>query len=207
MSNGFETILLRVESAEYLTLAVGCFLLLVGFLGCYGAGKESSWMLTIFIIIMIVIILAEVAAPILAFIYYPEIESFMENRVETYDRDSAEADAVFNVEFIDQLQVGLQCCGWSSSDDYSDGPLPPSCCKSFTQESLESRKQNPITCHTSSYDMGCEHRLVRGTTVIGFVALGCLFAELLAVVCACCICNKQDNDKFRSFSQQMNVMT
>ena len=34
---------------------------------------------------MVLIILVEVAAPILAFIYYPEIDMFMQTRVETYD--------------------------------------------------------------------------------------------------------------------------
>lgn len=95
-------------------------------------------------------------APILAFIYFPEIEKFMENRVKTYNSNSTDAEDLFNVEFIDQLQVGLQCCGWDSPEDYVNGPLPPSCCKSFTQETLESRKQNPITCEKSSYDTGCE---------------------------------------------------
>ena len=55
----FHAILIKVESAEYITLAVGVFLMLVGFLGCCGAGKESSWMIKLFIAIVVLLILGQ----------------------------------------------------------------------------------------------------------------------------------------------------
>ena len=33
---------------------------------------------------------------------------------------------VMNVEFIDQVQSSLRCCGWEDFDDFN-GDLPPSC--------------------------------------------------------------------------------
>jgi len=126
VSDNLQVILVRVESAEYITLCVGLFLVLVGFLGCCGAAKDSKWMLQLFITVLIILILAEVVAPILAFTYYPEIENFMVDRFQGYNMNSTESQDVLNVEFIDQVQSSLRCCGWEDFDDFN-GNLPPSC--------------------------------------------------------------------------------
>ena len=105
MSENLQVILVRVESAEYITLCVGLFLVVVGFLGCCGAAKDSKWMLQLFITVLIILILglnslinrffkiylAEVVAPILAFTYYPEIENFMITRFQDYNMNSTES--------------------------------------------------------------------------------------------------------------------
>ena len=54
----------------------------------------------------------------MAFIYYPQVDEFMKQRVENYDPNSTEADDIFNKEFVDQLQNSFQCCGWKGLEDF-----------------------------------------------------------------------------------------
>ena len=78
MSDNLQVILVRVESAEYITLCVGLFLVLVGFLGCCGAAKDSKWMLQLFITVLIILILGlnkNYALLITSFIFFKLILS------------------------------------------------------------------------------------------------------------------------------------
>ena len=54
----------------------------------------------------------------MAFIYYPQVDEFMQQRVENYNPNSTEADDIFNKEFVDQLQNSFQCCGWKGLQDF-----------------------------------------------------------------------------------------
>ena len=54
----------------------------------------------------------------MAFIYYPQVDEFMQQRVENYNPNSTEADDIFNKEFVDQLQNSFQCCGWKGLEDF-----------------------------------------------------------------------------------------
>ena len=101
---------------------------------------------------------AEIVAPILAFTYYPEIEEFMNDRFTSYNISSMNPEHKMNVEFIDQLQSGLQCCGWDDKEVYGNS-IPPSCCEEFNRESLEDRLQNPIQCSSKAYKEGCEVKM------------------------------------------------
>ena len=55
----FYAILIRVESAEYITLAVGLLLMLVGVVGCIGTATNSKCLLKTFIAISVVLILGQ----------------------------------------------------------------------------------------------------------------------------------------------------
>ena len=114
---------------------------LIGFLGCCGAAKKNKCMLNIFASIMVLLILgllcsidselansvyanfilAEIACVIVAFVYYPQVDQFMKERVAAYNENATEPDDVFNKEFVDQLQTNFECCGWETATEYDQG--------------------------------------------------------------------------------------
>merc|ERR1719378_1560142 len=114
-------------------------------------------MLNIFSGVMILLIVAEIAAVVMAFIYYPQVDEFMQQRVENYNPNSTTADDIFNKEFVDQL--------------------PDSCCTDNNEVGICSAE--------SAYQEGCESQIQKGTAIIGGVAAGCIVLELIALVSAC----------------------
>uniref|UniRef100_A0A8C4Y5A0 Tetraspanin n=1 Tax=Gopherus evgoodei TaxID=1825980 RepID=A0A8C4Y5A0_9SAUR len=56
--------LMQLINVGYLCIAVGTFLLLMGFLGCCGAMKESKCMLLLFFVIILILFIAEVAGAV-----------------------------------------------------------------------------------------------------------------------------------------------
>uniref|UniRef100_A0A8C8S245 Tetraspanin 8 n=1 Tax=Pelusios castaneus TaxID=367368 RepID=A0A8C8S245_9SAUR len=61
-------------SAVDLMIAVGCIIMILGFLGCCGAMKESQCMLLLFFIGLLLILILQVIAGILGAVYKSQIE-------------------------------------------------------------------------------------------------------------------------------------
>lgn len=181
----FLEIISMVQSALYFSLVTGVLMFLIGFLGCCGAAKKNKCMLNIFAVIMIILILAEIACAVMAFVYYPTVNEFMQERINTYQPSPTEPDAIFNKEFVDQLQSNFKCCGWVNHEDYQDNnsvtDLPASCCDGVN------------TCQTPQFAEGCEAQVQKGIAIIGGIAAGCVLIELIALVSACLI-KKKDKE-------------
>merc|ERR1712233_70700 len=175
--DAFNDIIGVVSGALYFSLAIG-------FLGCCGAAKKNKCMLNIFASIMVLLILAEIACVIVAFVYYPQVDQFMKERVAAYNENATEPDDVFNKEFVDQLQTNFECCGWETATEYDQG-VPDSCCAD-ANDTNSAGECNP-------FDAGCEDQLKKGTAIIGGVAAGCVVLEIFALMSACVI-RKQDKE-------------
>ncbi|XP_058536687.1 tetraspanin-1 [Ochotona princeps] len=65
LSNDFA----QLVNVGYFLIAAGAVLLVLGFLGCYGAHKESRCALMMFFIILLVIFIAEIAAAVVVLVY------------------------------------------------------------------------------------------------------------------------------------------
>uniref|UniRef100_A0A8C3Q9P7 Uncharacterized protein n=1 Tax=Geospiza parvula TaxID=87175 RepID=A0A8C3Q9P7_GEOPR len=61
--------ILQVVNVAYLLIVIGAILLVIGFLGCYGAQKESKCLLMMFFSVMLIIFIAEVAAAVVALVF------------------------------------------------------------------------------------------------------------------------------------------
>uniref|UniRef100_A0A4W5MGH5 Tetraspanin 34a n=1 Tax=Hucho hucho TaxID=62062 RepID=A0A4W5MGH5_9TELE len=61
----------QLANVAYLLIGVGGVLLIMGFLGCCGAMKESRCMLMLFFIIILIIFIAEVAACVVVLVFKP----------------------------------------------------------------------------------------------------------------------------------------
>ncbi|EDV29608.1 uncharacterized protein TRIADDRAFT_52174 [Trichoplax adhaerens] len=123
-------------SALYILLGVGILIVLIGFVGCYGAMKGSRCLLGIYSVILIVIVLAEITLGIIAFVFKGDFEAglavTMKPFLQKYDTD------VGIKHIVDGVQQNLECCGaqnytqwfntsWASKQKYRDS-VPSSCC-------------------------------------------------------------------------------
>lgn len=189
----FEDMLTYVDASLYFAMAVGAFMVLVGFLGCAGAAFKNSCLLNTFAAIMILLILAEIAVTILSFVKYPIFSEFMQKRFDGYEMDQTNLlnaqsqvnpDEAFNNEFVDILQKNLVCCDWTEQNATAT-QYPLSCCQTpkTPNDAVLLECTDP---HTST----CESVVKKAGLIIGGIAAGCLVLEVLATVCACCITRK-----------------
>jgi len=136
-------------SAAYVLIVCGAVILIIGFLGCCGAIKESKCMLGTFFALLLIIFIIPLVGAILAFVFQDRVTSFLKTEMESslqakYGSDQAITDA------WDSAQENFKCCGvtgnytsmtsWylykSNSTWFAGQPnnaskayVPKSCCK------------------------------------------------------------------------------
>lgn len=179
--------LARLASVSYLLIALGAVLLVIGFLGCCGAVRESRCMLMTFFIILLIIFLAEVAAAVLIFVYRSEAEDILrgledeivKNLEETYSSNDT-------VPAWDNMMNDIKCCGFNKYTDFGNKTgqsYPPACCNA----SLVVGGKDCTAAMAKKSDIpGCfEHILqliMDNAVIIGGVAVGIIGLEVAAMV-------------------------
>lgn len=176
----------QVLNVGYLLIAVGGVLLLLGFLGCCGAMKESKCMLLLFFILVLLVFIAEVAGAVVILVFKPLAKDLIKKLgVETvksiqegYGQNS-DVTALWN-----STMETLKCCGFNNYTDFIDSPFvnatgnyPVPCCSSSP-----CAKGNAQTSAVS----GCLDKLImlidENAVVIIAVALGIAVLEISAMV-------------------------
>ncbi|XP_028409457.1 CD151 antigen-like isoform X2 [Dendronephthya gigantea] len=185
------------KTSANVMLAAGSVVMVVGFLGCCGAVRESKCMLGWYFAFLFLIFGAEITAGILAFVYKDEVKVEMKKEMNNLMNKhyGFNHETTFD---IDHLQTELKCCGvrsyrdWNNSiwhEDNMNKMVPPSCCKSDS---------NKPTCYQKStfdlaniYTNGClseledfvqKHLMVIGATG---VAISCI--QLLGMMFSCAL--------------------
>ncbi|XP_016125819.1 CD9 molecule b isoform X1 [Sinocyclocheilus grahami] len=99
----------------YILIVAGAIMMVVGFLGCCGAIRESACMLGLFFMFLLIIFAAEVAAGIWGLSNQDKIvmdlQQFYTQTFNTYKDTKQEALK----ETLRAIQYGLQCCGTSGT--------------------------------------------------------------------------------------------
>jgi len=197
------------EAATILLIVVGAFILLVGFLGCCGACQESSCMLGLFAGLMIVIVLLQIVAAILAVVFQNEVENGLKDHLseEMKTKMTNDSSDPFT-HAVNQMQMELKCCGTTNYGDYGvdstiqnqTGKLvPKSCCQAALPPNGDPTLSDAdwVTC---SGDLpgrtkdGCYETLVawlknHAVIVIG-VGFGLAVVEIMGIIFACCVRSK-----------------
>lgn len=174
-----------VQQAAGTAMFLGCLLLIVGFLGCCGAIKESYLLLAAYFAVLLVILVFEIVAIALAFSFVNS--SSMEQSLNDHfvdvisggrrEKEPWKQEEDLNVIYFVQGQ--LRCCGGKGPEDYAERhlPIPPSCYDNYD------------TQRTYIYQRGCVAALkeyVRKNGLsIGLVNMFGVFAEIAAMVGAC----------------------
>lgn len=180
----------QVVYVGYVLITVGALLLVIGFLGCCGAIKESRCMLLTFFSIVLIIFLIEVAAAVLLFVFSDmadDIFGSIEDKVrKTIKKNYGEKESM--TKLWDETMKNLKCCGYKNYTDFEGSPFytlngdayPPTCCSSLAN----------LTCSSdavlSSPVPGCFEQVVKlledNSVIIAGVAIGIAALEIAAMV-------------------------
>lgn len=158
-------------NAVYFIIAAGAFLVVIGFFGCCGAIKENKCMLGIFFFMVFIIFVVEIVGGVLAFTKLPETERIIKESMKQYEGDSPQDKTI--TEAWDTVQKEFQCCGYESAADWALLLKVPC---------------NPL-------NQGCKYVFKKYFLVLGGVALGVLFIEILAMIFSCCIMRQVGKDR------------
>ncbi|XP_047432125.1 tetraspanin-1-like [Mugil cephalus] len=179
-----------LANVSYLLIGVGAVLLVIGFLGCCGAIRESKCMLLTFFCIVLIIFLVEVAGAVVLFVFqgftesiFNSLEKDMKNIIQKDYGTDTTVTSVWN-----STMDKLKCCGFRNYTDFegstfvSTGNLyPPTCCNPINP---------PPSCDITSAEAakihGCFESLVQliknNSVIIAGVAVGIAFIEIAAMV-------------------------
>ncbi|XP_042248584.1 tetraspanin 35 [Thunnus thynnus] len=177
----------QVLNVGYLLIALGLLLLIIGFLGCCGAVKESKCMLLLFFIIVLLVFIAEVAGAVVILVFRPLADELLEKfgtaAVQNIKKDYGKNPDITGL--WNSTMTTLKCCGFKNAEDFEGSPYykdhngqyPSQCCSSTIQP-----------CNNATVDMGntgCFQKIKQliddNTVVIVGVALGIAALELCAM--------------------------
>lgn len=184
-------------------IVVGFFIFFISFFGTVGALRENICFLRTYMIVMIIIVILEVIAGLLAFAFWPEVQKSVDNQfkkaIEKYRDDPDLQNA------IDAVQEGFKCCGSTGLNDWDTnryfvcgGPspeecsVPHTCCirqedqKPNIQCGWQVRKQHRLALKNKIYITGCldavwewfRNHLV----IVAAVAVAFAFPEVAGIV-------------------------
>ncbi|EDV26435.1 expressed hypothetical protein [Trichoplax adhaerens] len=186
-----------LTSAPVIVIIIGCIIFLIAFFGCFGAIRESYCMITTFSIFMGIILIMEIVAAILGYVYRADVKkvlgSSFDKALHNYNNHNTSATA----KAFDFLQRTVKCCGSNNYTDWFDArfdgnaiSVPDSCCKTMSAGCGYDIGQNP-NLNNIIYSMGCVNKLSQDVTnnlgIIGGVAIGIACIQIIGIVFACCL--------------------
>ncbi|XP_074036221.1 leukocyte surface antigen CD53 [Leptinotarsa decemlineata] len=178
----------RILAPPVVLIVAGCIVFLVASLGCYGAIRESYYMLMAFALCLLIIFIIEFAVGIAAATYKSEFQTAlkdaMTNSMNNYETSKADKVA------WDHIQTKLECCGVDSPLDWTKRPV--SCCHP-TRENAP--VPSPEHCKDAKpgddylYSYGCFDELQmkarNSAKVLIGVGIGVAFIEIIGIILAC----------------------
>ncbi|XP_067086814.1 tetraspanin-1 [Osmerus mordax] len=189
----------QLVNVGFFCIAIGGVLVLMGFLGCCGAHKESRCLLLLFFSIILVIFIAELAAGVVALAYSSFAEGILKAWATPALKKQYGTDPVVT-KMWNSTMTQWRCCGFTNYTDFTGsrftelnrGTYPPSCCllSDITPCRLEDAEDSAIR--------GCFHHLLdslkRNAYIVGGVAAGICALEIVAMVVSMYLyCHLDDN--------------
>lgn len=182
----------QLVNVSYLLIAVGAVLLIIGFLGCCGAIRESRCMLLTFFIIVLIIFLIEVGGAVVLLVFqslaadiFQSVEKEVINSIRKDYGEDASLTSLWNATMEE-----FQCCGYKNYTDFDGSPFsnslggdvyPHQCCNS----TLTVGVCNLFEAEDAMID-GCFDTLLQliedNAVLIAGVALGVAALEIAAMV-------------------------
>ncbi|XP_032393386.1 tetraspanin 34a [Etheostoma spectabile] len=182
----------QLVNVSYLLMAVGGVLLVIGFLGCCGAVKESRCMLLTFFSIVLIIFLIEVAGAVVLLVFQDladQLFQSLEKEVKTsIGKEYGRSDSFTSL--WNATMEEFKCCGFKNYTDFDGSPFyndhgrdvyPHTCCNTTITVGA---------CNTNeaSHSMidGCFDKLLQlledNALIIAVVVLAIAAFEIAAMV-------------------------
>lgn len=195
---------LYYKEVPYVLIGVGAVIVLVGSLGCCCTVKGNSFLLYVYSVFLVVVFVIELSSGITGFIFKTKLENGFQDGLHSALKHYGDKEYAMTNNAIDGLQKNLDCCGISSYKDWINTPwgkehfgqVPPSCCK--VEEKCDN--QIPVDNSTDIFEQGCYRKVVDfmdgNLGLIGGVALGISFFQLLGAILACCLAKSINKAKY-----------
>jgi len=173
----------KFANAAVFIIIVGVVVFVIGFLGCCGAVKENYCMVTTFAVLLAIIFILEIVAGALGFTYKKKVDSVaqaaLEKAVKQYGTVEGEK------KLLDWAQKTFKCCGNAGAADFGTQ-------KNVTCSGIN---QGVASCHVGGKCSGelnadgCRKGFIdfikSKLVIIGAVAVGIAFIQLLGIIFAC----------------------
>nr|XP_009943993.1 PREDICTED: tetraspanin-1 [Opisthocomus hoazin] len=173
----------QVVYVSYFLIAIGAVLLVIGFLGCYGAQKDSKCLLMMFFSVVLIIFIAEIAAAVVVLVYTGFAETLLTAVVTPVLKEKyGEDDGFTHIWNVTMKEV--HCCGLNNYTDFTDSPwyqqhgtYPLPCCDDELPCTGALAAEKNVT--------GCFDQILAeiktNTGVVGGVAAGIAALEIAAM--------------------------
>jgi hypothetical protein len=154
-----------IQASAITIVVVGSLIFFVGALGCCGACRENNSCLTGFAFMLIVLLIIQIAAVIMAGVLHSQIltelgKAMNKTMVNNYGQTNQE----LVTESWNFMQIEMQCCGvfdeengpaeWQSSKWYNDShvPVPDSCCVELVnaRNYTNPKAKDPTLCYSAA---------------------------------------------------------
>ncbi|KAM6124325.1 tetraspanin-1 [Pterocles gutturalis] len=174
---------LQVLNVSYVLIVIGAILLVLGFLGCYGAMRDSKCLLMMFFTVVLIILIAEIAVAVVALVYTGLAESLLTAVVTPLLKQKYGADQALT-QIWDVTMKEAHCCGLNNYTDFTGSPwndknktYPEPCCNNQVPCGEEAAIQDAVP--------GCFSKIVQdirsNAGVVGGVAAGIAALEIAAM--------------------------
>ncbi|XP_041832843.1 tetraspanin-9 [Melanotaenia boesemani] len=153
-----------------LMIAIGVIIMMLGFLGCCGAIRESRCLLLLFFISLLVIFILLLAAGIVGAVEGNKVKDWMTTRLETFLPLSDQPASV--QQDLEDLQRELQCCGLLKGK--SEWNTVPASCRCNSTATVQ--------CQTTYNETPCLEKIIDLMKNNLQVVLGIAFAIAILLI-------------------------
>lgn len=111
-----------IYTGAYILVAIGGLIMIIGFLGCCGAIRESQCMLGCFFFLLFIIFAVLLGAGIWAVISKDEVRTIVRKVLNKQIQQACDPKVPNSksVNFLNHVQDQFQCCGVDGITDYND---------------------------------------------------------------------------------------
>jgi len=178
---------IKTQQVPITMIVLGGIILLISFFGCCGAIRESYCMSMTYSVLLFVLMIGQLALVAYMWLQKDKYLQLMGDVVErAWNNRTRKAD------YMDAIQISMECCGKNSYLDYTfQGYFPPSCCK------------DPNACRIETvYRRGCKQAFVefwdKNSDIIKYAGLVIAAIEFVGFIFACCLANSIRNYRRRA---------
>lgn len=177
----------ELVNVSYMLIGVGAVLLVIGFLGCCGAVKESRCMLLTFFSVVLIIFIIEVVGAVMLLVFKDvgdELLQKLEKEVIQSIKNNYGEDEGFTSLWNATMEE-FQCCGYMNYTDFDNSPFnndhniyPRTCCNTtFVCDMGVAETSKVIGCYNKLMEL-----IEENAVIIAAVALGIVALEIAAMV-------------------------